>query len=125
MGIEFDFSKVRDKMQELSKKMANEVTDECLDEASKPIITEMRNNVPKDTRELEGSLGEIKRTGTGVNRKVTIGINSNDRKIIERGYYQEYGKTTMIGKKWMKRSFKIAKSEANKRIIEVLKRRIK
>lgn len=124
MGLKVDFKEVRSKLEDMSKKVATNLADECLDAGEKPIIETMKNNVPVDTRELQNNLDRIKRTGTGVKRKSNIGINSNDRKVIERGYYQEHGHSRMVGKKWMKKSFELSKSEANQEIIKVLKEKL-
>lgn len=124
MGLKVDFKEVRSKLEDMSKKVATNLADECLDAGEKPIIETMKNNVPVDTRELQNNLDRIKRTGTGVKRKSNIGINSNDRKVIERGYYQEHGHSRMVGKKWMKKSFELSKSKANQEIIKVLKEKL-
>lgn len=123
MGLEYDFEGIKNRLETMQKKLS--VIDVALDEAKKPILKKMKSEVPKDTWELHNVLGEIERRGNGLNRKIVLGIDSNDRNIIERGYYQEYGHSRMLGKKWMKRSFQLAKSEANKAILESLRRQLK
>lgn len=128
MGLTFDFKEVRNKLDELSKKATTTLADECLDAAEKPIIETMINNCPYDSNNsgvhLKDSLGQIKRSGSGVKRKTNVGIKSNDRKIIERGFHQEYGTARMLGKKWMKKSFEMTKTQANQEIINVLREKL-
>ncbi len=128
MGLKVDFKEVRSKMDAMSKKIATNLADECLDAAEKPLIEAMKTNCPYNPKNsgthLKDTLDKIKRTGSGSSRKSNVGINSNDRKIIERGYYQEHGHSRMVGKKWMKKSFELSKSEANQEIIKVLKEKL-
>lgn len=124
MGLTFDFKEVRNKLDELSKKATTTLADECLDAGKKPIIDTMKSEVPKATWELHDNLGELKKQGSGTGRKILIGINSEDREVIERGYYQEHGHSRMLGKKWMKRSFELAKTGANQEIIKVLREKL-
>ena len=76
----------------------------------------MEKNVPIDTEALKNSLGEIKKEGNKINRKVHLGSTSNNREIVARAYYQEYGNSNMNGKKWMKKSYYQSKDEAIKAI---------
>lgn len=124
MGMTVDFAEVRKKMDEMSKKVAKTLADDCLDAAEKPIKRAMINNVPKDTGKLKSSIDQIKRTGSGAKRKTKVGVKSEDRKIITRGFYQEYGTARMLGKKWMKKSFELSKSEANQEIIKVIREKL-
>lgn len=121
MGLEFDFSKVEKRFNDLERKLQKEIADKALDAAEDAILNSMIKNVPVDTAELKSNLGQIKRSGSGISRKTNIGINSEDRSIIERGYYQEYGHTTLVGKHWMKKSFNESKTKANEAIIKILK----
>lgn len=125
MGISVDFNKVRDKLSQISKKIQNEVLDEALEDGSKIVLKRMQKYVPKKTFDLQKSLGVVETTGKGTQRKIIIGIRSTDRDIIERGYYQEYGTKKMVGKKWMKRSFKDSAKESNEAIIKSIKNNLK
>lgn len=127
MGVQVDFNKVRDKLTQISKKMQKEVLDEALEEGAKPIIEAMKRNVPKDTLKLKYNLRVLKHLDVirGTESKKTIGIDSEDRDIIERGYYQEYGHKNMIGKRWMKRSFREASKASNEAIIKSIKKNLK
>lgn len=125
MGMEFNFNNLEAKLDEMAKKVGNEILDAALDAGVQVFEERMEANVPIDTSELKGNLGEIKKTGSGTGRKSILGIKSNDRDIIARGYYQEYGTERMSGKHWMKKSFDEAKTKANEKIIEVLREALK
>lgn len=124
MGIEIDFHNVSARLEEMTKKMQRETLDEILDEGNKPLIESMVQNSPKDTLELSENIGEIKKQGSGLARKSIIGINSDDRSVVERAYYNEYGTSKITGTKWMKRSFNEGKGEANERIKEAIVRKL-
>ncbi len=125
MSLDFDFTGLEKKLQNLSKKASRETIDEALVAGGEVLLDEMRKNVPVRTGELKSSLGEIRKSGAGLKRKSVIGINSDDRKIVERGYYQEHGTRHMIGKKWMKRSSQNSKKEAIQAVANSLKENLK
>lgn len=112
MGLIFDMEKLEDALAGINKKASEQILDKALDEGAKPVLKAMDKNVPIDTGELSDSLGEIKKEGSKTNRKIHLGSTSNDRKIVERAYYQEYGNSSMNGKKWMKKSYNKSKDEA-------------
>lgn len=120
MGLKFNMEEVEQKLLNMSRNAKNEFTDKALEEGEKPILKAMDKNVPVDTGELSDSLGEIKKTGSGTKCKVELGSTSKDRKVIERAYYQEHGNSSMMGKKWMKRSFQESKDEATNKISEYI-----
>ena len=122
MSLDFDFTGLEKKLQNLSKKASRETIDEALKAGGEVLLDEMRKNVPVRTGELKSSLGEIRKSGTGVKRKSVIGINSDDRKTVERGYYQEHGTRRMIG---MKRSSQNSKKEAIQAVANSLKENLK
>lgn len=121
MGLEFDFSGLTSRFDNMAKKMQNVTLDKALDAGKKPILDTMERNVLVDTSELKDNLGEIKKQGSGTARKSIIGINSEDRNVIERGYYAEYGTERQAASHWMKRSFNESKEQAKNKMIEVLK----
>ena len=112
MGIEFNFDELEDALVGISKKMGEAIIDEALDAGADIVLESMNKYVPVDTGALKKSLGEIKKEGSKTNRKVHLGSTSTDRKIVERAYYQEYGNSSMNGKKWMKKSYNQSKDEA-------------
>ena len=112
MGLKFDFSDLEDALVGISKKTSEQILDNALDAGAKPMLKSMDKNVPVDTGKLKGSLGVIKKEGSGVNRKIHLGSTSADREIVARAYYQEYGNSNMNGKKWMKKSYNQSKEDA-------------
>ncbi len=112
MGLEFDFAELEDALIGLGKNVSTQILDQALDEGAKPVIKAMNKNVPVDTGKLKHSLGEIKKDGSNINRKIHLGSTSNNREIVARAYYQEYGNSNMNGKKWMKKSYYQSKDEA-------------
>ena len=109
MGIEFNFEELEDALVGISKKMGEDIIDEALDAGADIVLDSMNKNVPVDTGALKDSLGEIKKEGSKTNRKIHLGSTSTDRSIVERAYYQEYGNSSMNGKKWMKKSYNQSK----------------
>lgn len=125
MSLDFDFKGIEKRLQTLSKKASKETIDKALEAGEEVILDEMRKNVPKDTWDLHNSLGELRKSGSGLNRKSIVGINSDNRDIIERGYYQEHGTKLYNGKKWMKKSSQNSKNEAIKAVADSLKEDLK
>ena len=126
MGLKYDFSKFTDKLENIEKKIQKEICEESLNAGADVILNEMlkEENVPYKTGALKESLGKSKVKGSGNNAKINIGPQSDDRSIIERAYYQEYGTERMMGRKWMKKSYDNARDDANKAIEETLAKRI-
>lgn len=112
MGMTFDCKALQERLNNMSKKASAKEMDKVLDKGDKVALEAIRETVPKDTGELHNSLGKIKRKGSGFNRTSVIGIATEDREVIERGYYQEHGTRRMAGKKWIERDFRKAKDDA-------------
>lgn len=125
MSLDFDFKNVEKRLQALSKKVSKQTIDKALEAGEEVLLNEMKKNVPVDTGELRDSLGEIRKSGSGLSRKAVVGINSDNRKIIERGYYQEHGTKYFNGKKWMKKSSQNSKEEAIQAVANSLKEDLK
>ena len=112
MGMTFDCKALQERLNNMSKKASAKEMDKVLDKGDKVALEAIRETVPKDTGELHNSLGKIKRKGSGFNRTSVIGIATEDREVIERGYYKEHGTRRMAGKKWIERGFRKAKDDA-------------
>jgi len=112
MGLTFNIEELEEALVGISKKASEELLDKALDSGAKLVLKSMDKNVPVDTGELRKSLGEIKKEGSKTSRTVHLGSTSTNRKIVERAYYQEYGNSSMNGKKWMKKSYNQSKEEA-------------
>ena len=120
MGLEIDFSTLIDKLDEIERKLKTEIIDNALEKGADVILESQKETVPVDTGHLEQSLAKGKIIGSGTNKKITIGIENGDDESIRYGYYQEYGTSNMVGKKWMKKAWNKSVSEANKAIGESL-----
>lgn len=120
MGFEIDFSELIDKLDEIERKLKTEVIDNALEKGADVILEAQKEAVPIDTGNLQDSLDKGDKTGSGTNRKITIGIQNTDDESIRYGYYQEYGNSSMNGRKWMKKAWNKSVSEANKVIGESL-----
>lgn len=125
MSLDFDFKSIEKRLQTLSKKVSKQTIDKALEAGEEVLLNEMKKNVPVDTGELRGSLGEIRKSGSGLNRKAVVGINSDNREVIERGYYQEHGTKNYNGKKWMKKSSQNSKEKAIQAVANSLKEDLK
>ncbi len=124
MGLEFDFSRVQEKLEELGRKASKEVADKALKAGANEVLNELKEEVSSnvyDTGELYNSLGLGKIKGSGTNRKIEIGSQSDSRDIVARNFYQEYGNSSMMGKKHNKRAFENSKKRANEAIKQSLK----
>ena len=120
MGFEIDFSELIDKLDEIERKLKTEVIDNALEKGADVILKAQKEAVPVDTGNLQDSLDKGDKTGSGTNRKITIGIQNGGDESIRYGYYQEYGNSSMNGRKWMKKAWNTSVSEANKAIGESL-----
>ena len=120
MGFEIDFSELIDKLDEIERKLKTEVIDNALEKGANIILEAQKKTVPVDTGNLQDSLDKGDKTGSGTNRKITIGIQNTGDESIRYGYYQEYGNSSMNGRKWMKKAWNKSVSEANKAIVESL-----
>lgn len=128
MSINIDFSKVINKLEELNNKVGKEISDKALKEGGEVVLKALKNEVRTklyDTGELHNSLDLGKISGSGENRKIQIGSQSNDRSVVERNYYNEYGTSSIIGQKHNKRAYQNSKDEAKKAIIKAIKEGLK
>ncbi|WP_262951995.1 HK97-gp10 family putative phage morphogenesis protein [Turicibacter sanguinis] len=120
-----DFRSLRGRLDTISKKVAKKTLDTALEAGGEVLVESMKTTVPVDTGELRGSLGKIKIQGNNLERKILTGIATEDRDIIERGYYQEYGHSRMTGKKWMKAAERQSKVDAVKAVANSLSEQLK
>ncbi len=127
MGLEFDFSNLISKLENIEKKASKEISQKAL-KAGEEVLKELKNEVRSkvyDTGELYESLdlGPIK--GSGTNKKILIGSQSSDRSVVERNYYNEHGTSSIIGKKHNKRAFNNSKDKAKEAIIVSIRKDLK
>ena len=119
MALEFNFGDLEQKLNSLSRKASNELTDKALQEGGNVVLEEMNKNVPVDTGLLKSRL-DTKFKGSNINRKIDVGILNNQDRSATYGYYQEHGTRRMTGKKWMKKSWQKSIKEASNKIGEVI-----
>lgn len=119
MGLEFDFSSVIAKFEELERKAQKEIATNALN-AGADVILEgpkgQKETAPKNTGELEESLDKGQVKGTGSKAKINVGIENANEDVVRYGFYQEYGTENMIGKKWMKSAWNNSIKEASEAI---------
>lgn len=128
MGLKIDFSKVQAKLDEMSKKMQGETLNEALEAGAKPVIDALKRNSPYNSKNngkhLKDTLDKIKIKGSKTNKTIEVGVNSEDRNIIERAYYNHYGTCCIAGNHFMNKAFDESKVEANEEIKKVLKEKL-
>ena len=119
MALEFNFGDLEQKLNNLSRKASNELTDKALQAGGDIVLEEMNKNVPVDTGLLKSRL-DTKFKGSNINRKIDVGILNNQDRSATYGYYQEYGTRHMTGKKWMKKSWQQSIKKASDEISKVV-----
>jgi len=119
MALEFSFGDLEQKLNNLSRKLSNELTDKALQKGGDIVLEEMNKNVPVDTGLLKSRL-DTKFKGSNINRKIDVGILNNKDRIATYGYYQEYGSRRMTGKKWIKKSWQKSIKKASDEIGKVV-----
>ena len=119
MALEFNLGDLEQKLNNLSRKLSNELTDKALQKGGDIVLEEMNKNVPVDTGLLKSRL-DTKFKGSNINRKIDVGILNNKDRIATYGYYQEYGSRRMTGKKWIKKSWQKSIKKASDEIGKVV-----
>lgn len=119
MALDFNFGDLEQKLNDISRKVSNELTDKALKAGGDIVLNEMNVNVPIDTGFLKSRL-DTKFKGSKVNRKIEVGILNNEDRIATYGYYQEHGTRHMTGKKWMKKSWQQSIKKASEEISKVV-----
>ena len=86
MGFEIDFSELIDKLDEIERKLKTEIIDNALEKGADVILEAQKETVSIDTGHLERSLGKGELSGSGTNKKISIGIEDGDEDSIRYGY---------------------------------------
>lgn len=116
LDFEFDISELNSALEKLEKKVSDKIKEKALNKGADIILKEQQNNVPVKTGKLKRSLGKSKVKKSNQTDKITIGILNATDNEVEYGYYQEYGTSSIIGKKWMKRSWNESIEDAREEI---------
>lgn len=134
MSLDVDFSEALRAIERIQKKASKGMVDNALEKGAEPILKAQQETVPvfngykKPKRKggkLKSSLGLGKKTGSGSNRTIHVGIQNAQEEEVVYGYYQEHGTGRRTGKKWMKRAWNKSKSQANEEIKKSIVRDLK
>lgn len=120
MGFEFDMSALMARFEQMEKAAKKDMSKKALDKGADIILNAQKETVPVDTGELKESLDKSN-FKNGANASIEIGSMSANEDIIRYGYYQEYGTSNMVGKKWMKSAWTESVEEASNVIKESIK----
>ncbi|CEK29414.1 phage protein [[Clostridium] sordellii] len=123
MGLEFDFNSITKRISNLDKNVQKNITKKALTNAAKITKEELKKEVELkayDTGALYESIDISDVKSRGTKEFIYVGSISDNRKIVERLYYNEYGTDKMVGKKLLKNTVKRTKGEATDAIIETI-----
>lgn len=122
MGLQFDFSELKQKLSELDNKVQNEISEKALVAGAEPIEQKQKQLAPVKTGELKRSLvkGRVKKS-KGI-KKIKIGVQKEaSQDIKDRAYYQNYGFRSRGGLFFMEQSIESTKSKAVEEMAKVIK----
>ena len=126
MGLQFDFSELKQKLSELDNKVQNEISEKALVAGAKPIEQKQKQLAPVKTGELKKNLvkGEVKKS-KGI-KKIKIGVQKEaSQDIKDRAYYQNYGFRSRGGLFFMEQSIESTKSKAVEEMAKAIKEGLK
>ncbi|ELC8404169.1 HK97-gp10 family putative phage morphogenesis protein [Clostridium perfringens] len=126
MGLQFDFSELKQKLSELDNKVQNEISEKALVAGAEPIEQKQKQLAPVKTGELKKSLvkGRVKKS-KGI-KKIKIGVQKEaSQDIKDRAYYQNYGFRSRGGLFFMEQSIESTKSKAVEEMAKVIKEGLK
>ncbi|EGT0692908.1 HK97 gp10 family phage protein [Clostridium perfringens] len=126
MGLQFDFSELKQKLSELDNKVQNEISEKALVAGAEPIEQKQKQLSPVKTGELKRSLvkGRVKKS-KGI-KKIKIGVQKEaSQDIKDRAYYQNYGFRSRGGLFFMEQSIESTKSKAVEEMAKVIKEGLK
>ncbi|EOU2015424.1 MAG: HK97 gp10 family phage protein [Clostridium perfringens] len=126
MGLQFDFSELKQKLSELDNKVQNEISEKALVAGAEPIEQKQKQLAPVKTGELKRSLvkGRVKKS-KGI-KKIKIGVQKEaSQDIKDRAYYQNYGFRSRGGLFFMEQSIESTKSKAVEEMAKVIKEGLK
>ncbi|WP_415335546.1 HK97-gp10 family putative phage morphogenesis protein [Clostridium perfringens] len=126
MGLQFDFSELKQNLSELDNKVQNEISEKALVAGAEPIEQKQKQLAPVKTGELKKSLvkGRVKKS-KGI-KKIKIGVQKEaSQDIKDRAYYQNYGFRSRGGLFFMEQSIESTKSKAVEEMAKVIKEGLK
>lgn len=126
MSLEFDMSSLNKKLSELEKRVSNNITKKALLESADIMEEYIVNETPFDTHELQKNTKSSKKIKIkkGV-PTIDVGVTSDDRKIVERAYYQHYGTKRYAPTYYMDIGFEKGLEPSKKKMIDIIKKELK
>ncbi|MGL5507208.1 MAG: HK97-gp10 family putative phage morphogenesis protein [Paraclostridium sp.] len=126
MSLDYNFSALVDKLNDIDKRVKSKITKEVLLESAKPVLEAQKDIVPKgETENLLKSLDTGKFTTKKGQMRLHIGIVHNKDRSVTYGYYQHYGTRRMIGKYWINEAWVQSRKQAKEAMIVKLRAVIK
>lgn len=126
MSLEFDMSSLIKKLSELEKKVSKDITKKALLEGAEPMEDALKSASPIDTGELRDSIKSANKIKTKKGRTtIDVGVTGNNRKIVERAYYNHYGSRSRAGTYFMDDGFKRGIKPSQQKMVEVLKKELR
>ena len=126
MSLEFDMSSLTKKLSELEKKVQKDVAKKALIAGAEPMEDALKSASPVDTGELRDNIKSAKKIKTKKGRTtIDVGVTGDNRKIVERAYYNHYGARSKAPTYFMDDGFKKGLNPAQEKMLEVLKKELK
>lgn len=126
MSLQFDLSSLTKKLSELEKKVQKDVAKKALLAGAEPMEKSIKNASPIDTGELKNNIQSAKKVKVRKGKTtIDVGVTGNNRKIVERAYYNHYGARSKAPTYFMDDGFKKGLNPAQEKMIEVLKKELK
>lgn len=126
MSLQFDISQLTKKLSELEKKVQKDVAKKALLEGVEPMENALKDASPIDTGELRANIKSANKIKMKKGKTtIDVGVTGDNRKIVERAYYNHYGSRSRAGTYFMDNGFKKGIKPAQEKIKEVLIKELK
>lgn len=126
MSLEFDLSSLTKKLSELEKKVQKYISKKALVAGSEPMEDAIKSSSPVDTGELRDNIKSANKIKTKKGKTtIDVGVTGDNRKIVERAYYNHFGSRSKSPTYWMDDGFKKGLNPAQEKMLEVLKKELK
>ena len=126
MSLQFDISQLTKKLSELEKKIQRDVAKKALLEGVEPMENALKDASPVDTGELRANIKSANKIKMKKGKTtIDVGVTGDNRKIVERAYYNHYGSRSRAGTYFMDDGFKKGIKPAQEKIKEVLTKELK
>ncbi|RDY29759.1 hypothetical protein CHL78_000895 [Romboutsia weinsteinii] len=126
MSLQFDISQLTKKLSELENKVKKDVAKKALLEGVEPMENALKDASPVDTGELRANIKSANKIKMKKGKTtIDVGVTGDNRKIVERAYYNHYGSRSRAGTYFIDDGFKIGIKPAQEKIKEVLIKELK